>query len=150
MANKKLFIGAAVITALLAGAGGSWFWLQWRDARPARHEAPVVEVKDYKYVSLDKVIVMLRDHAGAPLNHYLAVDLVFRTSGDDEAMTKEHLPLLRSIALRALSAYPMDQARLMNIDQFAAALNKAFSAAYQREGRPKPFTEAMIGKLIIE
>lgn len=150
MAKKWVVIMVALLTALLAGAGGSWYLLQLRDAGAAGAEAEVAEVKEYKYVSLDKVIVMLRDHAGAPLNHYLAVDLVFRTSMEDEAVAKEHLPLLRSIALRALSSYPMDKARLMNIDQFAAGLNKAFSDAYAHEGRAKPFAEAMIGKLIIE
>lgn len=150
MAKKWVFMGVMALTALLAGAGGSWFLLQAQGKAPTLAAAEPVEAKEYKYVSLDKVIVMLRDHAGAPLSHYLAVDLVFKTTPEDEAITKEHLPLLRSIALRALSAYPMEQARLMSIDQFSAVVNKAFSSAYAREGQPRPFREAMIGKLIIE
>ncbi|WP_174873894.1 flagellar basal body protein [Vogesella oryzae] len=150
MAKKWVVMVVMALTALLAGAAGSWFLLQAQGKAPALAAAEPVEAKEYKDVSLDKGIGMLRDHAGAPLSHYLAVDLVFKTALEDEATTKEHLPLLRSIALRALSAYPMEQARLMNIDQFSAVVNKAFASAYAREGRPKPFREAMIGKLIIE
>jgi flagellar FliL protein len=52
--------------------------------------------------------------------------------------------------VRTLSALPMATAQVMTIDQFAAELNKAFEAAYTDQGRDKPFSEVMIGKLIIE
>jgi flagellar FliL protein len=148
---KKIWI--ALLGLLLAGAGAggaaAWYLLRPQLARAATAE-PTTDTRNFKYVSLDKVIVMLRDHAGQPLDHYLAVDLVFKTSEEDEKVIKEHLPLLRSVAVKALSAYPMDQARQMNIDQFAEALNKAFNASYAHDRHPKPFEEAMIGKLIIE
>ena len=58
--------------------------------------------------------------------------------------------MLRSVAVRTLSDLTMATAQTMTIDQFAAALNKAFDEAYEHEGLDKPFTDVMIGKLIIE
>ena len=63
---------------------------------------------------------------------------------------KETLPMLRSVAVRTLSDLPMASARVMTIDQFAAALNKAFDHEFEEQGREKPFDEVMIGKLIVE
>lgn len=143
-----------ILVAALAG-GGVWWWQQRQAAahaaQPAQAaSAPKADGQAYKYVTLDKVIVMLRGTEGQPVSHYLAVDLVFKTRVDQEKTVKEHLPLLRSVAVRSLSAYTMDKAGMMSIDQFAADINGAFSESYQREQREKPFAEAMIGKLIIE
>lgn len=104
----------------------------------------------YKYVSLEKVIVMLRGKDGEPVSHYLAMDLVFKVREDEEKTVKEHLPLLRSVAVKSLSAYTMDKASLMSIDQFTVDINRAFGDRYRLEQRDKPFAEAMISKLIIE
>src|SRR6185369_8822337 len=109
-----------------------------------------VDTRAQKYVSLEKVIVMLRRGPSDPLAHYMAVDLVFKTSEDKEKVTREHLPMLRSVAVRALSAFDMEKAGPMTIDQVAAEINRAFQDSYARDHREKPFSEAMIGKLIIE
>lgn len=161
MKNKTVplilaFVAAIACTAAVAG-GAAWWWTQ-RDAKPAKPEAaaaakkpePPVDDKVYKYVSLEKVVVMLRGSASEPVSHYMAVDLVFKTPLEQEKAVKEHLPLLRSIAVRSLSSYTMDKAGMMTIDQFAADINRAFADSYKRERRPQPFAEAMIGKLIIE
>lgn len=149
MSKKKFWIGA--VAAAILGAAGAGAWLAWPQlsGKFAKKASPQ-EVVEYKYVNLDKVIVMLRDNAGGPMAHYLALDLVFKTTAQKEKATKEHLPLLRSVALKALADYPMDKASRMSIDQFSQALNQAFTAAYARDRSEKPFTEALIGKLIIE
>jgi len=108
------------------------------------------EAKPMKYVTLDKVIVMLRrgpDDSGA---HYLSTDLVLSTEPAKEKETKENLPLLRSLAVRTLSGYTMAEASAMTVDKYAEELNHAFDANYEREHAEKPFAEVMIGKLIIE
>jgi flagellar protein FliL len=155
--NTLMLLAFALVLILVAGlaGGGVWWWQQRQAAahaaQPAQAaSAPKTDGQAYKYVTLDKVIVMLRGTEGQPVSHYLAVDLVFKTRVDQEKTVKEHLPLLRSVAVRSLSAYTMDKAGMMSIDQFAADINGAFSESYQREQREKPFAEAMIGKLIIE
>ncbi|MBM3114712.1 flagellar basal body protein [Jeongeupia naejangsanensis] len=145
--KRRILVAALALTVVAGGAGAAWYYTQ----RPGGKPAPVQpEAVDYKYVSLEKVIVMLRDGSGSSVPHYLAMDLVFKTSGKQEKITKEHLPLLRSVALKALADYPVEKANRMSIDQFAVALNQAFTAAYARDHAEKPFAEAMIGKLIIE
>ena len=57
---------------------------------------------------------------------------------------------MRSIAVKALSSYSMEKAQTMTVDQFAEQINQAFDASYAKEKAEKPFTEVMIGKLIIE
>lgn len=142
--------GLAGLVIAAAGGGGVWWW-QGRQAAAAKASAaPVLDKQEYKYVTLDKVIVMLRGNAGEPLSHYLAVDLVFKTAAEKEKIVKEHLPLLRSIAVKALSAYTLDKATAMTIEQLAADVNAAFQASYASDRHEKPFTEALIGKLIVE
>ncbi|MBS1190276.1 MAG: Flagellar basal body-associated protein FliL [Rhodocyclaceae bacterium] len=155
MMNKSTAQLLILAFALLAGtalaAGGAvWWYLQPRTASQSESPEPLPEAQNHKYVSLDKVIVMLRaqDNQSAP--HFLALDLVFKSSAELEKKTKEHLPLLRAIAVKALSAYTVDTARALTIEQFTAGINRAYSESYARERQDKPFTEAMIGKLIIE
>jgi flagellar FliL protein len=96
------------------------------------------------------VIVMLRRGPNEAEAHYLSTDLVLATDEERERRTKEHLPLLRSIAVRTLSGYSLPDASAMTVEQYAALLNKTFDASYAKENHLKPFSEVMIGKLIIE
>ncbi|HSI60748.1 MAG TPA: flagellar basal body-associated FliL family protein [Ideonella sp.] len=152
MKKIPLLIATVVGAVLLLGAGGAGAWWYMRPQTGAAHqEAPPEPDKTvYKYVSLDKVIVMLRGAEGKPLSNYLAVDLVLKTSAEQEKATKEHLPLLRSVTVKALSSYTLASAGQMSIDQFTADINRAFKESYAHDRREQPFAEAMIGKLIIE
>jgi flagellar FliL protein len=150
--TKLMMAFAGVALASAAAAGGAAWWYGARPAAPAgaapaRVEAPK---KPARYVTLDKVIVMLRRGPNDAEAHYLSADLVLATSDDQERHTKEHLPLLRSIAVRALSGYTLAVASGMTVEQYAEQLNKTFNASYARERIEKPFSEVMIGKLIIE
>ncbi len=151
--NLKLILAfAGVALASAAAAGGAMWYMT--PAQPAGPDAPKqVEAEKKppsKYVTLDKVIVMLRRGPNEPAAHYLAADLVLATSEENEKAVKEHLPLLRSIAVSALSSHTLAQASAMSVEQYAAQLNETFNASYAREKREKPFSEVMIGKLIIE
>ena len=132
-----------------AAAGGA-FWYLNPAATAGVVAKPAPEKKLTKYVTLDKVIVMLRRAPAEQAAHYLSVDLVLATSPDDEKAAKEQLPLLRSIAVSALSARTMAEASGMTVDQYATELNKVFDANYAKENHIKPFSEVMVGKLIIE
>jgi len=142
------FAGVAVVAA--AAAGGAMWYLNPAPVAGAVAARPPAEKKLTKYVTLDKVIVMLRRAPNEAAAHYLAVDLVLATTPEQEKETKEHLPLLRSIAVSALSARSMADASAMTVDAYAAELNKVFDASYARENHLKPFSEVMVGKLIIE
>jgi len=155
MKNKKLLwmLVLCLVLILTAGlSGGAMWWMQNRNAHQgsAAPQPEPVDDRIYKYVNLDKVIVMLRTDEGQRASHYLAVDLVIKTPDTQEKALKDHLPLLRSVAVRALSSFSLDTASAMTIDQFSAEINRAFNESYERERREKPFAEAMIGKLIIE
>lgn len=147
--RKLLIAGSAAVLVLGGAAGAAWWTLLRPAARGGQVEAKVDPI-DYKYVTLDKVIVMLRNGEDETGSHYLAVDLVFKTPPKTERLTKEHLPLLRSVAVRSLSEQTRAQATAMTVDQLASRLNQAYAAAYQAEHRDMPFAEAMIGKLIVE
>lgn len=154
MKNKvKLILAFVLVAVLAAGIAGGAFWYL---SKPVAAGAPVAEEKAptgkkaRKYMTLEKVIVMLRRNPGDTESHYLSADLVITTTEEKEKHTKEHLPLLRSIAVRALSSYPMDKAQVMTVEQFAEQINQAFDASYAKEKAEKPFSEVMIGKLIIE
>jgi len=145
--------GAVIVSA--AGAGGAVWWFMPKPAtaagaaKKADAEKPR-EGKPVKYVTLDKVIVMLRRGPDDADTHYLSTDLVLSTEAAKEKETKENLPLLRSLAVRTLSAYTMKEAAGMTVEQYAEELNKSFDANYEHEHTEKPFVQVMIGKLIIE
>jgi flagellar FliL protein len=151
--KAKLIIAFAAVALLAAAAAGGAFWYLNPAAATAPGAAaakPVPEKKLTKYVTLDKVIVMLRRAPNEQAAHYLSVDLVLATTPEEEKETKEQLPLLRSIAVSALSARSLAEASGMTVDQYAADLNKVFNANYEKENHAKPFSEVMVGKLIIE
>jgi len=148
--KSKLIIAIAAVAVLAAAAAGGAMWYTSTTAGAAVAAKPAPETKLTKYVTLDKVIVMLRRAPAEQATHYLSVDLVLATTAADEKATKEQLPLLRSIVVSALSARTMAEASAMTVDQYAAELNKVFDANYAKENHIKPFSEVMVGKLIIE
>ena len=168
MKNMKMIVAfalVAVVGAAVAG-GAVWYMSKGDDAAAEEHDgkgkdgkeakakkAKKEEKKDDtppKYLTVDKVIIMLKRVPTDTSAHYMSADLVITTNAKQEKEAKEHLPMLRSVAVRTLSNLPMATAQVMTIDQFAAELNKAFDDTYEQEGREKPFSEVMIGKLIIE
>ncbi|KQQ92042.1 flagellar basal body-associated protein FliL [Massilia sp. Leaf139] len=152
----KMMIGVFAVVLVSAGAAGGAMW--WMKSQEAPHGAEVAKAPPKKeksdapakYVTLDKVIVMLRRAPNETTTHYLSTDLVLATDAKGEKPTKEHLPLLRAIAVRSLSSFTLAQASTMTVEQVAAQLNKTFDANYASEERDKPFGEVMIGKLIVE
>lgn len=162
MKNMKIiiaFVLVAVVGAAVAG-GAVWYMSKGgeehaeestdsKKKKPKKEEKKKSELPP-KYLTVDKVVVMLRHEPSDNVTHYLSADLVVSTDAKREKETKENLPLLRSVAVKTLSNLPMASARVMTIDQFAAELNKAFDHAFEEEGREKPFDEVMIGKLIVE
>ena len=154
----KMILGVFAVVLVSAGAaGGAMWWMKSQEAAPGAqkvaHAEPKKEKKSdkpVKYVTLDKVIVMLKRGPNEATAHYLSTDLVLATDEEGEKPTKDHLPLLRAIAVRSLSAYTLAEASAMSVEQYAAQLNKTFSASYASEEREKPFGEVMIGKLIVE
>ena len=153
----KIVVGVLAVVLVAAGAaGGAMWWMKSQETAPGAEvtakAAPKKAKSDkpVKYVSLDKVIVMLKRAPNEGTTHYLSTDLVLTTDEEGEKPTKEHLPLLRAVAVRALSSYTLAQASSMTVEQVAAQLNKTFDANYAQEERKKPFGEVMIGKLIVE
>jgi flagellar FliL protein len=145
--------GAVVVSAAVAGGAVWWFMPKPATAagvaKKKEAEKPK-EGKPLKYVTLDKVIVMLRRGPNEADTHYLSTDLVLSATPDKEKETKENLPLLRSLAVRTLSNYSMAEASSMTVDKYASELNRSFDANYEHDHTEKPFVEVMIGKLIIE
>lgn len=154
MKNMKLVVVIGLVALLAAGAAGGAMWYLNRPAPgDAAHKAPEpkqADAKPPKYLTVDKVIVMLRRNPGDTVSHYLSADLVISTTLEKEKECKEHLPLLRSVAVKALSSLPMAKAETMTIEQYADELNKAFDETYAKDKRERPFTEVLIGKLILE
>jgi flagellar FliL protein len=148
--TKMMIAFAGVALASAAVAGGAVWWFAARGAHAPAPKKIEAAKKPSKYVTLDKVIVMLRRGPADAEPHYLAADLVLATTDEKEKQTKENLPLLRSIAVRALSGYALPAASSMTVEQYADQLNRAFNASYASERLEKPFSEVMIGKLIIE
>lgn len=150
MKKLHVLLIAGVASVLVLGGGGAAAWWYLKPKGEHVEEVKKVDKTVYKYVNLDKVLVMLRGREGEPLSHYLAVDFVFKTPAEQEKVMKDHLPLLRSVAVKALSAHTLETAGKMTIDQYTEEMNAAFAKSYEEDHREMPFKTAMIGKLIIE
>lgn len=154
--NKKLVIALVGVLLLGGGVAGGAVWYLGKQAasgaegKAVKHEEVKTDAEPPKYITVEKVIVMLKRGEGETVTHYLSADLVIATTAKQEKECKEHLPLLRSVAVKALSGLPMQKAATMSIDQFADELNKAFDETYAKDKRERPFSEVMIGKLILE
>ena len=128
--NKKIIIIIAAVALLCAGGAGGAVWYfaapkgEAAEAdTKADHKSDKKKKKEkdedakpLKYLTVDKVIVMLRRGPNDAVPHYMSADLVVATPVDQEKEAKEHLPLLRSVAVRTLSALPVDKAQAMTID----------------------------------
>jgi flagellar FliL protein len=151
--TTKMIVVCSTVALLSAALAGAAVWHFGAAPQPAATAAAPQEEsakKPAKYVTLDKVIVMLRRAPGEAQAHYISADLVLAATAETEKQAKEHLPLLRSIAVRSLSSYTMSAASAMTVEQYAAQLNRTFDASYAADKVDKPFSEVMIGKLIIE
>lgn len=149
-------LGVTVL-ALGLGAGATWWFMKGGAAIATadaasmpKEEEPEVDDRVFKYVSLEKVIVMLRGVEGEPAPHYLALDLVFKTPEGEEKIAREQLPLLRSVAVKELSTLTMDRAGKMTVEELTAQMTKAFADRYAKDRAERPFVDVMIGKLIVE
>ncbi|OJV44719.1 flagellar basal body protein, partial [Hydrogenophaga sp. 70-12] len=123
--SKKIWISLAAGAFVLLGAGSglaAWHFMGPPASEPA---APVVDKREYRYVSLDKVIVMLRAREGGPLSNYMAVDLVFKTPVKAEVVTKQQLPKLRSVAVASLSELTLERASMLSIAELTDFLQQA-------------------------
>src|SRR5437764_10418776 len=153
--NSKFKMIAAIASAVVvsaAAAGGAVWWFMPKPATAAgaeqkkQAEKPK-DGKPVKYVTLEKVIVMLRRGPNEADTHYLSTDLVLATVPDKEKETKENLPLLRSLAVRTLSSYTMAEASSMTVEKYADECNHVVNVNYEHAHTDKPFVEVMIGKL---
>jgi flagellar FliL protein len=156
MKNIKLILIVVVVAILAAAAAGGVVWWKLGQNHNQAHDVDAGKSKpaksdvEYKYVTLDKVLVMLQGSGQGATQHYIVVDLVFKSTHEDDKRIKEHLPLLRTIAVKALSPLTSETARALTVIQLADRLNKAFKDSYAVEQQEPPFVEALIAKLIIE
>jgi flagellar protein FliL len=155
MKKRYFLIAGAALVLILSTAGGVMVarshgvW-PFADEVHESAEAKRPKVDELQYVTLDKVIVMLRNPAAGTRSRYLSMDLVFSTSNSSgHKQIREQLPMLRSVAYRAMSNYTVEDARRLTVDDYASVLMGAYAKAY---GSPAnmPFSDVLIGKLMLE
>lgn len=152
--SPKVLIAGVLGIVMLGAAGAAGWWLSRQHEAPravaAPRSAPVFDTKEYRYVSLDKVIVMLKADAAKADSRFLAMDLVLRSDKQHEPAVKSDLPMLRSVVVKTVSRYSATEATDSGIEALTSAINKELAAAYDGGDRERPFSEAMIAKLVIE
>lgn len=149
--NKKLLIIVGVLVLLFAGLAGAGFWWLQQSAGGGRVEqAPEVDAKQPSYVTLDKIVVMLRTNSSRSGNYYLSLDLVFRTDKKHEKAVKADLPMLKGVAVRTLTQVDVEQAKAMSIDEWTEVLGRDLMAAYEGRMAMRGFDQVMVTRLIIE
>ncbi|WJF90781.1 flagellar basal body-associated FliL family protein [Paraburkholderia bonniea] len=152
---KKIVLISAVALLVVVAGGLTAAKLAsvWPFASSTPDSEPVevaIADGDFRYVPLDKLIVMLRDSEHGTRSRYLAMDLVFKVATPkQEKQIRDKLPLLRATAHRVLSEYSVEQIRRMNVDEIVAVLKREYIHAYGSAQR-LPFADLFIGKLMVD
>lgn len=146
-----------LLVAILGGGGYAWYAKAGPFAVPAAAAAeaapappPHPTAPPEHFVTLDKLVVMLRNEPQQTRARYLAIDLVFACDDKKKAArAKAQLPLLRSIAHRSLAGYRPDEIRQMEIDDLVAMLESEYRKTYGGE-EEMPFSQVMIARMMLE
>ena len=149
--NKKILgivLGAVLVCAGVAG--GAWWFVQQQGGASHVTQAPQLDPSKPSYVALDKVVVMLRPSPERMQNTYLSVDIVFRSDKAHEKMLKGELPMLKGVAVRALSKLDVGGARSMTIEEWSSLISREAMAAYEEQQDQRYFDQVMVSRLIIE
>lgn len=149
----KKSIGAIIAAAVVfcaAMAGGAFWWVQQHSGAAAVPAAPQMDGSQYSYVTLDKVVVMLRSESARAQNYYMSLDLVLRTDKPHEKSVQADLPMLKGVAVRALSKVEVMQAKAMSIEAWTELLSQEFMGAYEDRLPMRGFDQVMVSRLIIE
>lgn len=148
--NKAIGI-VIVVTALVCAAGGAWWWHLQGAVISSVQQAPALDMSQSRYVTLDKIVVMLQTPVEPPSsNHYLSLDLVLRTDSEHEKSVKADLPMLKGVAVRTLSQLEVESAKGMSIDAWTDLLSADLMAAYANRPMLRHFDQVMVSRLIIE
>lgn len=149
--NKKI-LGIVVVAVLVCvgAAGGALWFVQQQGGANHVTQAPKLDATKPSYVALDKVVVMLRPSPERTQNTYLSVDMVFRSDKAHEKMLKGELPMLKGVAVRALSKLDVDAARSMSIEEWTSLISREVMAAYEEQQDQRYFDQLMVSRLIIE
>ena len=149
---KKIGMLLALVAILGVGvAAGGWWWEQRAPVAVAAQTSPQLDVRQASYVTLDKIVVMLKtDQSLRTANTYMSLDLVLRTDKPHEKAAKAELPMLKGVAVRTLSQLTVEQARTMSIDEWTELLSADLVAAYASHPDLRPFDKVMVSRLIIE
>lgn len=147
-------VGVIILVTLLvcaAAGGGAWWWVQHKSHQAASSgQAPAIDLSQSSYVSLDKIVVMLRTQEPKPGNDYLSLELVFRTDKTHEKSVRADLPMLKGVAVRTLSKLDVDRAKAMSIEEWTELLATDLMAAYVDRPTLRRFDQVMVSRLIIE
>lgn len=151
--NKTVGIIIGVALLVCAGmAGGAWWWMQQQSAVASVKSTPMakLDASQPSYLTLDKIVVMLRPEPERSQNTYVSVDLVFRTDKVHAKEFKGELPMLKGVAVRTLSKLDVHQAKAMAIEEWTDLLSRDLIAAYEHQPSPRVFDQVMVSRLIIE
>lgn len=146
-----IIIGVALLVCVGA-AGGAWWWVQQQSAAAPTQTARMAKLDPSQpnYLTLDKIVVMLRPEPDRQQNTYVSVDLVFRTDKAHAKEFKGELPMLKGVAVRTLSKLDVHQAKAMAIEEWTDLLSRDLISAYEQQPSPRVFDQVMVSRLIIE
>lgn len=146
---------AALLLLVLGGGGYAWYAklgpFAAASATDAASAAPAPPPPPPEhFVTLDKLVVMLRADGPQTRARYLAIDLVFATDDKKKAArAKAQLPLLRSVAHRSLAGYHASEIRQMELDELVGMLEAEYTKVYG-SAEERPFSQVMVARMMLE
>ncbi|MFH5254422.1 flagellar basal body-associated FliL family protein [Burkholderia semiarida] len=149
MKLSRKWIAAGVAVIALGGTGAAMLAMRTPFVGGGSPKAAPSTADAARYVSLDKLVVMLRS-AEAARPRYMSIDLVFTASDEKaEKRVREQLPLLRALSYQALSEKTVADVMRMKPADFSILLNKTYEPTFGSKDA-RPFADVLVAKVIVD
>ena len=155
--SKPAIAAIGLVLLIAGGAGGALLFQNFNGFRDDHNEeAKVVKrAKPFDYIELNKIMVsvpltMASDGSASSIYRVCSLDMAFEVNAKDKDKFKNITPLVRSIAIQALSVHTYDKIRNVPLEQLQNDVSTRMLSIADSRHIDRPFNAAIITQLLCE
>jgi flagellar FliL protein len=155
--SKPAMAAIALCLVIAGGAGGAVLFQKFMGFRddPSQEAKVIKSSKAFNYVELDKIMVSLPTTAAqeglAPPPHRIcSLNMAFEIERKNKDKFRDVTPLIRSIAVQALSTHSYSEIRSMPLEQLQNDVSANMLKIAASRHLDRPFNSAIVTQLLCE
>lgn len=155
--SKPAIAAIGLVLLIAGGAGGALLFQNFNGFRDDHNEeAKVVKrAKPFDYIELNKIMVSVpltvaSDGSASSIYRVCSLDMAFEVNSKDKDKFKNITPLVRSIAVQALSVHTYDKIRNVPLEQLQNDVSTRMLSIADSRHIDRPFNAAIITQLLCE